>query len=179
MAEPTNEQKKETWLNWLAITTIIFSAAATLSSFRGGGLSTRAVLAQSKASDNWAFYQAKSIKEHTYKLQLESMKLEAMGASGEQAAAFQKKIDEYAKEVARYKQEKADIDKEARQEEAIRNRSQDIGGFFGVAIPYLQVAITLSALAALLKKRPVWILGSGVGAVGLYYFIVGYWYFYH
>jgi hypothetical protein len=32
------EEKKETWLNYLALTTVILAVCATLSTFKGGGL---------------------------------------------------------------------------------------------------------------------------------------------
>jgi hypothetical protein len=34
------EDKKEAWVNLLALTTIIFAVCATLSTFKGGGFST-------------------------------------------------------------------------------------------------------------------------------------------
>jgi Domain of unknown function (DUF4337) len=60
------EEKKEPWLNYLALTTVILAVCATLSTFKGGGFSTRSVLSQTQASDQWAFYQAKSIKGYLY-----------------------------------------------------------------------------------------------------------------
>ena len=56
------EEKKEPWLNYLALTTVIFAVCATLSTLKGGGFSTRAVMSQSQASDQWAYYQAKGVK---------------------------------------------------------------------------------------------------------------------
>lgn len=175
--EPKPAEKKEKWMNWLAITTILFSAAATLATFRGGGLSTRAVLAQSKASDNWAYYQAKSIKQHTYDLQRDVAGLLALNASAENKAVFQTKLKRYEDEVARYKKEKAEIEAEAKKFEAEKSRCQKIGAPFGIAIPYLQVAIMLSALGALMKKRFLWIVGCGFGLIGLGYFAYAYYLF--
>lgn len=135
--EPKPVEKKEPWMNWLAITTILFSAAATLATFRAGGLSTRAVLAQSKASDNWAYYQAKSIKQHTYDLQRDVAGLMALNTAAEHKPVFQAKIKRYDDEVTRYKKEKAEIEAEARKFEAEKTRCQKIVAPFGVAIPYL------------------------------------------
>jgi hypothetical protein len=63
------EEKKEAWLNYLALMTVIFAVCATLSTFKGGGYSTRSVMSQSQASDEWAFYQSKSIKSYMYQMQ--------------------------------------------------------------------------------------------------------------
>jgi hypothetical protein len=168
------EEKKEGWLNWLAVTTIIFSACATLATFKGGGLSTRAILAQSSASDTWAYYQAKSIKEHSFELQRESLQLQSIGTKGEQAEAYKAKIADYDKEIARYQDEKKKIEAEAKAFEAIRNDAQKTGGNFGLAIPFLQVAIMLSALSALMKKQFIWAVGAVLGLVGLVYFANGF-----
>jgi hypothetical protein len=50
--------KKTPWLNWLALTTVILALCATMATFKGGGYSTKSVLTQTQASDQWAFYQA-------------------------------------------------------------------------------------------------------------------------
>lgn len=54
------EEKKEKWLNYLALTTVIFAVFATLATFNGGKFSTRAILNQNKASSKWSHYQSKS-----------------------------------------------------------------------------------------------------------------------
>jgi len=42
------------------------------------------------------------------------------------------------------------------------------------AVIFLQIAILLSSIAALLKKKIVWGLGLAVGVVGLVYFTDGF-----
>jgi len=39
-----------------------------------------------------------------------------------------------------------------------------------VAVIWLQIAILLSSIAALLKKKPLWLIGLAAGIVGLVYF---------
>jgi len=56
------EEPKEKWLNYLAFNNSILAVCATLSTFKGAGYSTRSVLSQTLASDQWAYYQSKSIK---------------------------------------------------------------------------------------------------------------------
>ena len=69
-------EKKETWINYLAFTTVIFAALATLSTFKGGGFSSRSVVFQAQASDQWAYFQAKSIRESLYRIQKENLNLQ-------------------------------------------------------------------------------------------------------
>ena len=70
------EEPKEKWLNYLALTTVILAVCATLSTFKGAGYSTRAVLSQSQATNQWAYYQAKGIKGYLYEIQKEALELE-------------------------------------------------------------------------------------------------------
>jgi len=63
------EEKKEPWLNYLALTTIIFAVAATLSTFKGGGYSTKSMISQEQASNKWSYYQSKSLKLYLYETQ--------------------------------------------------------------------------------------------------------------
>ena len=84
--EKKPEDKKDPWLNHLALTTVIFAVCATLSTFKGGGYSTRSVISQAQASDQWAYYQAKSIKANLYQIQRERLQLEFDTLPGEDLA---------------------------------------------------------------------------------------------
>ncbi|MEN6624559.1 MAG: DUF4337 domain-containing protein [Smithella sp.] len=175
------EESKEKWLNYLALTTVILAVCATLSTFKGGGFSTRAVLSQTQAANQWAFYQSKSIKGYLYENQKETMEMELKRERGRMSANLQ---DEYAKKIAafnsklkRYDEEKAVISEEAKKLESIRDDAQKHAQVFGLAVIFLQIAILLSSVAALLKKKYVWILGIVCGVVGLVYFADGFFLF--
>jgi hypothetical protein len=89
-------------------------------------------------------------------------------------AEYKKLVDCYSKEVDRYKTEKADIDKKAREHEETKTLSQRYAKIFGIAVLYLQVTIMLSALSALLKKPFLWIVSFIPGVGGLVYFANGF-----
>ena len=172
------EEPKEKWLNYLALTTVILAVCATLSTFKGAGYSTRSVLSQTLASDQWAYYQSKSIKSYLYEIQKETLELEfkkdkIKGAKTLQEE-YEKKIDLYAQKIKKYEGEKAEISKEAKRLEALRDDAQKHSGIFGLAVIFLQIAILLSSIAALMKKKIVWVIGMGAGAVGVVYFVNGF-----
>jgi hypothetical protein len=172
------EEKKEKWLNWLALTTVIFAVCATLATFKGGGYSTRAVLSQTQASDQWAFYQAKSIKGYLYEVQREKLELERevnrASCAPETLAAYDRTIAKYAEKTAKYDKEKEQIAVAAKAFEAARDDAKVHQAAFGVAVIFLQITILLSSVAALMKKRPVWYAALAVGAAGLVYFANGF-----
>lgn len=172
------EEPKDKWLNYLALTTVILAVCATLSTFKGAGYSTRSVLSQTQAANQWAFYQSKSIKGYLYENQKESMELELRRdkdkLTGTLLDNYEKKIAAYNQKLKRYEEEKAEISKEAKKLESIRDEAQKHSQIFGLAVIFLQIAILLSSIAALLKKKYVWVLGMGCGVIGLIYFINGF-----
>jgi len=172
------EEPKEKWLNYLALTTVIFAVCATLSTFKGAGYSTRAVLSQSQATNQWAYYQAKGIKGYLYEIQKEALELEfkkdKIRGARTLKEEYEKKIDLYAQKIKKYDGEKAEISKEAKMLETLRDDAQKHSGVFGLAVIFLQIAILLSSIAALMKKKVVWVIGVGAGAVGVFYFVNGF-----
>jgi hypothetical protein len=173
------DEKKEPWLNYLALTTVVIAVCATLATFKGGGFSTRQVLTQTKASDQWAYYQAKSVKGNLYELAVASAELEAKALPANAPApvreAYEKRIKDFSAKIAKYDKEKDEIMAEARKLEQTRDDAARHGYAFGIAVIFLQISILLSSIAALLKKKLVWALGLVVGAGGIAWFLNGFW----
>ena len=177
-----SDDKKEPWLNWLALTTVVLAVCATLSTFKGGSYSTRSVMSQNQASDQWSYFQAKSIKGYMYEMQKDALELQLKGMSGTSrqlvADDFSRKIDSYASKTAKYDEERSKIEQTAKRYEAIRDDAQKHSQTFGIAVIFLQIAILLSSIAALIKQRSVWVLGLVVGLVGVVYFFNGFFVFF-
>ncbi len=172
------DEKKEPWLNYLALTTIIFAVCATLSTLKGGGYGSKAMMSQSQASDQWAFYQSKSIKGYVYDLQKEQFEMDLKALKGTASRSlivdYQNKIDGYSDKVKKYENEKTEIMKTAQSLEAVRDEAQKHSGSFGLAAMFLQIAILLSSIAALMKKKFFWYFGVLSGIFGLVYFLNGF-----
>ena len=175
------EEKKEPWLNYLALTTVIFAVCATLSTLKGGGFSTRSVMSQAQASDQWSYYQAKSIKGYIYDIQKDKLELELRAiktkVSRSMVSEYEKKIVAYKEKVEKYDQDKEEIKKKAEELERRRDDAQMHSGIFGLAAMFLQIAILLSSIAALMKKKFFWFIGIGAGCCGLFYFLNGFFLF--
>jgi hypothetical protein len=172
------DDKKEPWLNFLALTTVILAVCATLSTSRGGSYSTRSVLTQAQAANQWAYYQAKSLKSYLYEIQKQEVDTEIAANEAHWPIAtttlYRKLSASYDAQVTRYAAEKDTIQAQARRLEAVRDDAQRHARVFGEAIIYLQIGILLSSVSALLRKKPLWILGSAAGVVGLYHFVMGF-----
>lgn len=176
------EEKKERWMTYMAITTVLVAVLATLSTFKGGGFSTRSLLNQTKASDQWAFYQSKSIKSYLYDMRRENLELQKETVERQKGdpSLIKKYAEleaEYKLKVKKYDEEKEEISKVATGFEKLRDESKLHSDKFGIAVIFLQISILLSSIATLSKKRFVWICGLVFGVVGLFFFLDGFFLF--
>jgi hypothetical protein len=170
-----SDKEKAKWLNYLSLSTVLIALCATLSTYYGSNHSSQSMLSQMQASDQWAFFQSKSIKEYLYEVQLNSMQTALLNPQTPAASEnTRKNMEDYTKTIAKYKTEKAKISTDAKHLEAQRDDSQKHGNAFGLAVVFLEVSILLSSIAALLKKKPLWYISMIPGLVGLVYFINGF-----
>jgi ribosomal protein S4 len=96
------------------------------------------------------------------------------GAGKEAVNSYQEKIADYKKKVEKYEQEKIEIQEKAKELESVRDEAQKHSKAFGMAIIFLQIAILLSSISGLLKKKLVWYCGMATGVVGLFFFVDGF-----
>jgi hypothetical protein len=166
----------------VALSTAIIAVVAAISTMYLGKFSSRTIMAQSQETDQWAFYQAKSIKAHTFSLQKERMELDMM-AQGKAlpvdvAQKYRDAIAGYEKTVKRYDTEKEEIKKKAEELAAQKTLSQERGGNFGYGLIFLQIAVMLSSISAITKKPPLWYLGLFSAAVGTVFALNGFYLFF-
>jgi len=176
------EEKKEKWTNYLAITTVLIAVCATLSTFKGGGYSNKSLMSQSKASDQWSFYQAKSMKGYMFQMQKDNFELQRdliakSKGSDDLIARFNAKIEDYDKKYKQYEVDKEQISSEAKKFEAEKEQFKRHSSAFGMAVIFLQISILLSSISMLAKKKVVWYLSLAVGVVGVFYFCNGFFLF--
>jgi hypothetical protein len=107
------------------------------------------------ASNLYAFYQAKNIRQTSFALAADALEIELTNpaASPETKAAIQKKIDGYRKNVARYESEpetqegKKELLARAKVMEVTRDHALKQDPYFDYAEVLLQIAIVLASVA--------------------------------
>ena len=153
----------------IALTALILAICATFSSLYAGANASKGILAQSQASDGWAYYQAKSIKEELYKMQLESLQVDPPdNVDPMKLSVLEQK---YQQTIDRYDGEQAEIRKAANQKELERDHFLELNRGFAGALTYLQIAILLTSLAGLMKQIYFWYAGIAIGAFGIFNFV--------
>ena len=166
--------QKEKWQGWLALSTAIMAVLAALTTLYMGKYSSRAIMAQGQESDQWAHYQAKSIKGHTYEVNLKALELQYLlqkGITQETAAEYQKTLSKYGEEIKRYDVEKKEIKDKAEGIAKVKLKAQEMGGDFAYALIFLQIALMLSSIASLTKRHYLWYIALVCNVGWLFFFL--------
>jgi len=164
-------------MGWLALSTAIMAVLAALTTLYMGKFSSRAIMTQGLESDQWAFYQAKSIKLHTFEMSRKALELQYRSQKGlppDVAADFEKTLAKYGDEIKRYDSEKKEIKDKAEGIAKVKHTAQEMGGNFAYALIFLQIAIMLSSLASLTKRHYLWHIAL-VCTVGWLFFFLDAW----
>lgn len=157
-------------LRMVALSTAILAAVTAVVSLHAGStinealvLKSEATVLQARASDQWAYYQAKGIKGAI-----------AAGTVGAYAAAGRSAPDSLRAQSARYTNEQGAIQLEARKLEAERDAKSVEADtllaqhhLFAFAVALLQVAIALGAVAALTRQPAALGLSALAGLAGV------------
>ena len=143
----------------MAVLAVVLAATTLL----GHRAHTEQLLFQSKATDQWAFYQAKNIRVHTYEIVLDLLSVSAV----KDPAQADKVRERYTKEVERYKEELKEIEKEAGSLESEVAGEQRRANRFDLGEVCLEAAIVIVSLTLLTKRRQFWQLGILMAVVGV------------
>jgi len=143
----------------MAMLAVLVAAASLL----GHRAHTEQLLLQTKATDQWAYYQAKDIRRHTYELFLDETSVFALQNS-EQIERLKQK---YEKEVERYRDEQKDIEAEAQKAQDEVKVEQRRANRFDLGEGMLETSLVICSITLLTRKRLFWRLGLAFGLVGL------------
>ena len=174
MTEPTtNVAAQSGWEAWATRTTAILAVLAALSSGRWGASNLQAILEQGKVNDTWAYYQAKSIKQHTAEETRDLAKALAASQSGDHDALMQlqAKLDA---DAAREEAEKKQEEKDAHDFEHRRNELVESSLWYEISFACLQLGVILCTIAAGAKKKLPWAIGIATGLIGLVLLVNGF-----
>jgi len=166
------EIKEKKFTRGVALVTAVFAVVLAIASLGGGRTMKEMLLAQQQASDQWAFYQAKSIREHLYKSQkfmLENeLNMLSQTLNTESAEKVKASIETLARQESKFANDKKEIEQEARKLEKERdiNRSRD--PYFEYGEVLLQIAIVMASVSIIAASRAVFgfsIAAALLGAV--------------
>jgi len=159
LQEKLNErvhESEEKWILKVALTAAILAVFAAITALMAGHYSNEAMIEQLKASDQWAYYQAKGIKY----VVLES-KIDLLHQMGKEADPKD------CEKVIKYKEDQKELDKTAREKESISAGDLALHNKLAKGVTILQIAIAICAISALTKRKWLWYGSILLGIAGI------------
>jgi Domain of unknown function (DUF4337) len=178
------EERKEKWILFVALSTALMAVLAAVAGLLAGHHANEALIERVKASDQWNFYQSKNLKQEIaintdkilHLLAAEKGGAVAVGKGGAGSAAAgagAAVIEDNSAAIARYDKEKESIKKTA--EEAEHASEAHLGKHvpLATAVTAFQIAIAISAIAILTRRKKLWFGGLLLTIVGIVFLILG------
>ncbi len=164
------EAKEKGFTRRVALVTAIFAVALAITSLGGSKAMKEMLLAQQEASNQWAYYQAKVIREHLYRSQsllLEAQLLERGSAmKPEVRGQIESLMKKASDEATRFGAEKKGVEEEAKKVEHERDVYRAKDPYFEYGVVVLQIAIVMASIAILSASRPVFFFSLMSAVIG-------------
>ena len=153
------EHGGERWISWVALSTAILAVLAAIAGLLSGKNANEAMLSQIESSDQWNYYQAKSIKASVLEAKI--------------ALATTRDESDTAKRE-RYEKEQEEIKSEAEQKQTESKSDFHRHEVYARGVTMFQIGIAIAAISALTKKRRFWIVSLLFGLAGCVFLVLGF-----
>jgi len=154
---------QQRWVTWSALLSAVLAVLAAIAALHAGHQVNEAMVDQMKASDTWTFFQAKSIKQNI--AQTRGDLLVALGK--EMPTELKAKIEDYGKD-------QKELQERAKEHEAQSESHFHKHEIFAQAVTFFQIAIAVTAIAVLARRRKFLWLAVVFGSGGIYFFVQGF-----
>ncbi len=158
------EQRGKRFTRRVALTTAIYAVVLAITALGGNKTMKEMILTQQQSSDQWAFYQAKAIREHLYRSQKMRLEIDLLERSDRMKPDIKAKLEALIKKMSdeenRYNAEKKEIEQEAKKLEHERDTCRKKDPYFEFGEVLLQIAIVMASVAILSASGPVFIFST-------------------
>ncbi len=155
-----HEAKQSRWTFWVALSTALLAVFAAIAGLLSSHHSDEALIEQIRASDQWAFYQAKGVKSEILQTKVALLLAESKTPSAEDI-----------KKIAAYAEDQKSIKQIAEEREKRSEIHQKAHMTFARSVTLFQIAIALSAISILTRRKALWFGSLGMAAVGAFFLV--------
>jgi len=164
-----HEHAEKSFSRRVALATAVYAVALAIAGLGGKYAMKEMLLAQQQASDQWAYYQAKVVREHLNrgnKILTEAQLAEPSALKGSERAKYEALAARFADEERRMAGDKKDIEKAAHRLEHERDLYRTKDPYFDYAEVLLQIAIVCASVAILAGSRPMVAISAVLAVAG-------------
>ena len=167
--EELEERRDKAFSRRVALVTAVYAVVLAIASLGGNNAMKEMLIAQQEASNQWAYYQSKVIREHLNrgnKVMLETQLADPSALKGAEREKFEALAKKFGDEEKRMVVDKKEIEPKARAFEAERDRNQTKDPYFDYAEVLLQISIVCASVSILSTSRPMFWFSSILAILG-------------
>jgi hypothetical protein len=157
--EELTEKSQHSFSKRVALFTSIYAVILAICALGGNNSMKEMLLAQQEASNQWAYYQAKNIREYLYRLEKDRLETALVERADTMKPAvlkhYKEKLEKVTTESARLVKDKQEISVKAKEQEHERDINRDKDPYFDFGEALLQIAIVLSSVAIISRANQV------------------------
>jgi hypothetical protein len=164
-----HEHAEKAFSRRVALVTAVYAVMLAIAGLGGKYAMKEMLLAQQQASDQWAYYQAKVVREHLNrgnKILIEAQLAEPSPLKGPERAKSEALAARFADEEKRMAADKKEIEKAAHKLEHERDLYRTKDPYFDYGEVFLQIAIVCSSVAILSASRPMLVTSIVLATLG-------------
>ncbi|HEX3660089.1 MAG TPA: DUF4337 domain-containing protein [Acidobacteriaceae bacterium] len=150
-------------LHPISFTISVLAVLVAIVTVCGHRAHTEAVLAQTRASDQWNLYQARKIRQYNTQLTVDLFG----GLATRDPAAAAKIVSGYKAHLQKWSQDLANDEKTAREQEAEVAKAERRADRFDLGEALLEIGLVVAAITLLTRQRSYWYIGMAFGVAGL------------
>jgi hypothetical protein len=146
--------------NLIAVLVALLATFMALCNIKDGNIVQAMSQEQAKSVDQWAYYQAKGMKQNLAESVLDQLQLRKAEGAGAAAPLLDKEIATYTQQVKKYDKEKADIKRVAEGAQTEYDRLNVHDDQFDMSEATISISIALLGVSALTRKK--WLVGLAI-----------------
>jgi hypothetical protein len=171
-AAQKEKEQRESWTKYTSMSIVFIAVLAAIATQWAGKYSgqvlvqlNKATLLQAKASDQWSYYQANSIKQNLYESIHELYPRDNGSAdAAKREKDFNDKLAKYSTNKDQAMKDARDLETQREDARKIADRSSALGGKMGSAVSIFQISIAMGSICLVTKKKPLWYLSMLLAA---------------
>jgi uncharacterized membrane protein YcjF (UPF0283 family) len=163
LQEAAERAKERRQLAPVSLTMAILAVLVAVATLLGHRAHTEEILLQTRATDQWSYYQAKNMRRQNLEA-LEDVLTALENTKAERAQEVQKHFHE---QIDKYHDQQKDIENEARGLEGEVRLATRHANRFDLGEVFLEIALVVTSITLLTENRTYWYFGFVLAAIGI------------
>jgi hypothetical protein len=168
--EELKEKSENKFSKKVALFTAIYAVILAICALGGSNSMKEMLLAQQEASNQWAYFQAKNIREYLYRIEKDRLETALVERGDtmkpEVLKHYQAKLAKVTSESARLVKDKEEITVKAKEQEHERDINRDKDPYFDFGEVFLQISIVMASVSIIARSTQAFYFSIGCAMLG-------------